>query len=490
MSQNTQATLYWHDYETLGVDPKRDRAVQFAGVRTDLDLNIIEEPLEIFCSLSTDALPHPEACLVTGIGPNQANAAGVPENQFIAAIETQLARPGTCGVGYNSIRFDDEVTRNILYRNFYDPYEREWRNGNSRWDIIDMLRTVYALRPDTIKWPRDERGVVSFRLERLTAANGLAHAAAHDALSDVHATIALARLIKEKQPELYAFAFNARLKSNVVPRLRWQPSKPVLHISSKYRAENNCLALVMPLMAHPTNKNGVIVYDLSEGPESLIQLSAPDIHRRVFTAADQLTDNEARIALKTIHINRSPIVLPLSILKSEDEKRLGLNLAQCKQNFERLSAVAEINEKLTQVFSESDFQPAYDPDLMIYSGGFFQNADKQLFKKIRSSTPEQLASTKYSFRDPRLLEMLFRYRARNFPESLSTGEQKLWKEHCRKRLTAQQEEGFLSLDQYYARCDELRDALQNDAAGERKKALLSELDSYGKMLEEKFGRVA
>ena len=487
MSQNTPATLYWHDYETFGVDPRRDRAVQFAGVRTDYDFNIIEEPLEIYCSLSADALPHPDACLITGIGPNKANLEGVPENKFIAAIESQLARPGTCGVGYNSIRFDDEVTRNLLYRNFYDAYEREWRNGNSRWDIIDMLRTVYALRPDTIKWPRDEQGVVSFRLELLTAENGLHHAAAHDALSDVHATIALAQLIKSKQPELFEFAFNSRIKSNVLPRLRCKPSKPVLHISSKYRADKNCLALVMPLMMHPTNKNGVIVYDLNEDPEPLIKLSETDIHRRIFSASDQLADNEPRIALKTIHINRSPIVLPLSILKADDEKRLGLNIQRCKQHFQQLSNAVGIDDKLTQVFSENNLTPAFDPDLMIYSGGFFQNSDKQLFKKIRNSTPEQLASTRYIFQDVRLLEMLFRYRARNFPESLSNDEQTLWKDHCKKRLLSQKEEGFLDLEAYYARCEELKKALPNDEKGEEKKALLTELYKYAKELEKKFG---
>ena len=196
-----ETSLYWHDYETFGVDPRRDAPVQFAGIRTDVELNLVGDPLVIFCRPPTDRLPSPEACLVTGITPQQAMAEGVCEAEFISAIHAELSIPGTCGVGYNTLRFDDEVTRNCLYRNFFDPYEREWRNGNSRWDIIDMVRLTAALRPDGIEWPLDAEGKPSFRLELLTQVNGISHRGAHDALADVHATIDLARLIKKRQPK-------------------------------------------------------------------------------------------------------------------------------------------------------------------------------------------------------------------------------------------------------------------------------------------------
>ncbi|MBT3411535.1 MAG: exodeoxyribonuclease I, partial [Halieaceae bacterium] len=206
----SDTTFYWHDYETFGADPSRDRPVQFAGLRTDADLNPIGEPLVIYSRPANDFLPHPQACLVTGITPQKALAEGLPEAEFIRLIHAELAAPGTCGVGYNSLRFDDEVSRYTLYRNFYDPYGREWQNGNSRWDIIDMVRACYALRPEGIEWPLREDGQPSFRLEALTAANGIAHEAAHDALSDVHATIAMARLIKTKQPRLYDYVLKHR----------------------------------------------------------------------------------------------------------------------------------------------------------------------------------------------------------------------------------------------------------------------------------------
>ena len=191
-------TIFWHDYETFGADTRKDRPCQFAGVRTDLDLNIISDPITLYCKPNDDFLPSPDACLITGITPQHAYQEGVKEVEFAQRINTIFSVPETCVAGYNSIRFDDEISRNLFYRNFIDPYEREWKNGNSRWDIIDLVRLTYALRPDGINWPKDENDQPSFRLERLTEANNIAHEAAHDAMSDVYATIAVAKLIKEK----------------------------------------------------------------------------------------------------------------------------------------------------------------------------------------------------------------------------------------------------------------------------------------------------
>jgi exodeoxyribonuclease-1 len=274
-------TFYWHDYETFGVDPSRDRPVQFAGIRTDAELNIIGEPLMLFARPSRDVLPQPQACLVTGITPQQALAQGVPEAEFIARIHEQLSQPGTCGVGYNSIRFDDEVTRYALYRNFYDAYAREYQNGNSRWDIIDMVRLTHALRPEGIEWPRGEDGAVSFRLELLTAANGIGHAAAHDALSDVEATIALARLIRDKQPRLFDYALKMRSKQAVLAELDMAAMKPVLHVSGMFGAARNNIGLVVPISRHPRNKNEIICYDLAIDPAPLAELDADALRQRL-----------------------------------------------------------------------------------------------------------------------------------------------------------------------------------------------------------------
>ena len=307
-------SIYWYDFETFGKDPRRNRASQFAGIRTDEDLNIISEPLVFYCAPADDFLPDPMACLITGISPQKALADGVCEVEFIKRIHEEFSQPGTCVAGYNSIRFDDELTRQLLYRNFYDPYEREWKNGNSRWDIIDMARLCAATRPEGIVWPLREDGSTSFRLEQLTAENGIEHADAHDALSDVIATIEFAKLIKQKQPKLYDYVYQLRNKRAVQSEIDMVTRKPVLHVSMMYPATQGCLALVMPLCPHPTNNNGIIVYDLREDPESWASLSVEEIRKRIFTARDDMEQGVERIGLKTIHINKCPVIASPAVL--------------------------------------------------------------------------------------------------------------------------------------------------------------------------------
>ncbi|MBL4826887.1 MAG: exodeoxyribonuclease I, partial [Spongiibacteraceae bacterium] len=287
-------SFYWHDYESFGANPAKDRPSQFAGIRTDANFEIVGEPLVIYCRPTPDMLPHPEACLVTGITPQHAGEHGLPEAEFIRQIHGELAAPGTCGVGYNSIRFDDELTRFALYRNFYDPYAREWQNGNSRWDIIDMVRVCRALRPEGIHWPNHEDGIPSFRLEDITKANGISHESAHDALSDVYATIAVATLIKQHQPKLFEYIFQLRNKRKVSAMLNVAQKKPVLHTSAMFPASRLCTTLVLPVAMHPTNNNGVITVDLSADPSALLELNVEQIRERLYTPAAELPDGVAR----------------------------------------------------------------------------------------------------------------------------------------------------------------------------------------------------
>lgn len=426
-------TLFWHDYETWGANPARDKPSQFAGIRTDEALNVIGEPVSFYCRPASDCLPSPTACLVTGITPQQAQKNGLPDNQFMAAVHKELSRPGTCGVGYNTIRFDDEVTRYGLFRNFYDPYEREWSNGNSRWDIIDMVRMCHALRPEGIEWPSRDDGTPSFKLEHLSAANQLAHESAHDALSDVHATIALARLIREKQPDLYDYAFRMRLKNQVAGLIDLQSRKPLLHISSKYPAARGCAALVVPLAMHPVNKNAVIVFDLSADPSLLLDLDAETIAERVFTRQEDLEEGSERVPLKAVHLNKSPMLATPKIIDRAAERRLGIDKTLCDKHWQQLAS-ADIEQKVQTVFTLTRFPPASDPEQQLYDG-FLDKRDKNTMAAVRKAGAGELASTSFSFHDARLPELLFRYRARNFPDSLTTEEQQQWREFVHQRLT-------------------------------------------------------
>ncbi|MAZ86656.1 MAG: exodeoxyribonuclease I [Cellvibrionaceae bacterium] len=466
-------SLYWHDYETWGEVPAKDRPSQFAGIRTDEDLNIIGAPLVTYCKPSSDVLPKPEACLVTGITPQKALAEGLSEREFIEAIHAELSLPGTCSVGYNTLRFDDEVTRYSLYRNFYDPYEREWRNGNSRWDIIDMVRLTRALRPEGIEWPNHDDGRPSFKLEHLTVANGIGHEAAHDALSDVHATIAVAKLIKDKQPALYDHIYQLRSKQKVAALIDLVNRRPLLHISSMFPAEHGCAAIVVPLAMHPVNKNAVIVCNLSVDPTPLINLSAEAIAEKLYTRTEDLAEGETRLPLKLVHLNKCPVLTTIKLLDDASAQRLSIDKALCEKHWQMLSRV-DLKEKLQQVYQASNFKPSPDPEQQLYDG-FLKDADKRTSERLRRATPEQLQGQNFVFEDARLSAMLLRYKARNYPQVLTEAERQEWLDWRRSWLTDPEAGAGITLTELAERIARIR---QQQTLSEGQQQVLVDLESY------------
>jgi exodeoxyribonuclease-1 len=478
-------TLYWHDYETFGIDPKYDRPSQFAGIRTDEDLNIIGESLMIYCKQANDSLPHPQACLITGITPQEANEKGMPEAEFIKLIHAEFAEPNTCGVGYNSLRFDDEFTRFTLYRNFYDAYAREWQNGNSRWDVIDMARLTRALRPEGINWPDREDGKPSFRLEALTAANGIEHEGAHDALVDVKATIALAKLIKTAQPKLYDFVYQHRQKNTVAPLLNLNERTPVIHVSRMYPSEFCGTALVVPIAQDPTNNNGIIVYDLRHDPSDLIELDADTLRERLFTSFKDLPEGVSRPALKTLHINKCPVVVPESTLNAAAAERLQIDKAMHYKHLQQLNAAGDLTAKINAIFTKPDYEANDDPDAGLYSGGFFSANDKRKMELVRTANADALRVMPIPFEDARLPEMLFRYRARNWPKSLSADEQEQWQQYRQQRLTDESNGKILTLDKFFEAIETCRE----DHIADNQKAVLDEIERYGKQIVSELKKV-
>ncbi|WP_068830611.1 exodeoxyribonuclease I [Pseudomonas sp. BMS12] len=426
------ASIFWHDYETTGINPRCDRPLQVAGIRTDEQLNEIGEPINLYCRPSDDILPHPAACRITGITPQVLAEKGLVEAEFMARVHAELALPGTCGAGYNSLRFDDEVTRYSLYRNFYDPYAREWQGGNSRWDLIDLVRAAYALRPEGIEWPQDEDGRVSLKLERLTEVNGIDHGQAHDALSDVRATIGLARLLKASQPRLYDYLYQLRSKARVAEQIRLL--QPLVHVSGRFAGSRHYLALVLPLAWHPRNRNALIVCDLQSDPQPLLELDAESLRKRLYTRRDDLAEGELPVPLKLLHINRCPVVAPLKVLRAEDITRLQLDMGECEARAALLREKLPLwQAKLTDIYASEDFEPLDDPEQQLYSG-FIGDRDRRLCEQVRQASAEELARENWMFSDARLPELLFRYRARNFPQSLNATEQQHWQAFCRARL--------------------------------------------------------
>ena len=351
-------TFFIYDYESFGVNPATDRPAQFAGIRTDADFNIIGEPIMFYCKQTNDYLPAPDAVLVTGITPQQCNELGLAEPEFAEAILTEFSRPNTCVMGYNNIRYDDEMTRYTFYRNFIDPYEYSWKNGNSRWDLLDLVRACYALRPEGINWAYDEDGMPSFRLEKLTKANGIEHENAHDAMSDVYATIAMAKLIKQKQPKLFQFFFENRGKKEVERLIDTAEMTPLVHVSGmlgNYRG--NC-TWIAPLAWHPFNQNAVIVCDLSANIDDLLNKSAVELRDNLYTKKSDLEQKGVLpVPLKLVHINKCPIIAPAKTLLAENAARLGIDRELCLQNLAKLLKKNANLNRMIMIMSKQNFMP-------------------------------------------------------------------------------------------------------------------------------------
>ena len=474
------ASFLFYDLETYGSDPRTTRIAQFAAIRTDAELNPIDAPISVFVKPADDLLPSPIATLITGIAPQDALRDGVSEAEIFALIFDEMARPETCSVGYNSLRFDDEFVRYGLFRNFYDPYEREWRGGNSRWDLLDVLRLAHALRPDGVVWPRREDGATSFKLEHLAEANGVREGDAHEALSDVRALIGIARKFKTAQPRLWEYALRLRDKRFAASLLDVIAMTPVLHVSQRYPASRLCAAPVIPMARHPRIDNRVLVFDLAQDPAALLRLAPDEIADRLYTPSADLPEGEERIALKEVHLNRCPALIAWNHLRPAEFERLQIDPAQVERRAAQIrEAGPELVEKVRRVYAgDRDREPS-DVDASLYDA-FIGDGDKRLFRNVRTTAPQALAQARFEFRDPRLPELLFRYRARNWPQTLDAAERARWDDYRRRRLVDDSGLSEFNFDRFAAEMQHARGVAGEDGA---RQALLDRLQDWAATIE-------
>lgn len=469
------ATFLWYDLETWGICPRRSRIAQFAAQRTDLELNPLGEPIVLWAAPALDLLPSPEAALVTGLDPFDLAARGQCEAECLARIHAELREAGTCSVGWNTLRFDDEFIRFGLYRNFFDPYEREWADGNSRWDLLDFARLLHALRPDGIEWPRNEDGTPSFRLEQLAAANGIVHRAAHDASSDVEATLGLARLLRAQQPRLWDYHLEFRSKQRARGLLDPARGEPILHVTSRFPGRRSGAGIVLPLAEHPLSPNQIIVCELHAAPEPLLELAPEAIAERVFSRAEDLPADQPRISLKTVHLNRCPALVELRHVRAAELDRLELDRTRCLEHAAQLRQCPDLAERVRRAFVRAAV-PDVDPDQALYAA-LPDRRDQARRLAVRRARPEQLAALAEGWHDPRSAELLFRYRARNWPQTLDTNESARWRAYRERRLG---EAGPLSeydFANYAAALVRLRETAQTS-----QHALLDQLQRWGEWL--------
>jgi exodeoxyribonuclease-1 len=241
-------------------------------------------------------------------------------------------------------------------------------------------------------------------------------------------------VLRDHQPRLYDYAYKMRAKHKVADMLSPERQQPVLHTSARYPARYCGTALVVPIERHPENPNGILVYDLRYDPEHWLGLSAEELHRLLYSARDALGDDEERLPVKTVRVNHCPVLAPLSTLTEAAAARLEIDVAAGMRHLDRIRERADFGQQVCQALVLGERQPVEDPDQALYSGGFFSDADRRRMEWVRRATPEELAGADPGFEDPRLPELLFRYRARNWPESLAPEENRAWKAFCRERI--------------------------------------------------------
>ena len=483
-------TFFWYDLETFGLNPQYDRIAQFAGVRTDEKLQIVGEPSVLYGRLSPDYLPNIDACLITGITPQIANKLGISEARLVETIDKQLSVPDTCAVGYNSIDFDDEFIRNLYYRNLRDPYAREWEDGNSRWDLINLTRATRDLRPKDMNWPPMEKGRVSVKLELLAKVNGINHERAHDALSDVYATIGLARLLRERRPRLFDWALRHRGKKAIRSLVEAEDGTPLIYTSyANFKGRGNT-SLICPIAYSPTHSNTLYAFDLSADPQPLFDLDIEEVRNRVFLSQSVLDEFELeRIPLIRIKTNKCPFLAPMSELTNRASQRLRINVHLAVDRCKRLRKHDGLEEKVLSAFSRRHGadQPQTaenaDSDFQIYEG-LFPNEDKQVLKRFSKASPEKLKELDHHFEDARIPEMIQRYVGRNFPELLNEQELQQWRRFCGSRLAKPPPANALGLNAYKIQLAE-RKADTELATAELK--ILQSLEDYAVHLETVIG---
>lgn len=417
-------TFLFYDYETFGTHTSLDKPAQFACIRTDMNLNIINNPQYFYCFPSDDYLPDPDSILITHITPQYTQKNGTNEYNFSKKIYNIFKESNTCIIGYNNINFDDEITRNIFYRNFFDPYEWSWRNGNSRWDLINLLRACYALRPSGIKWPKNQLGLPSFKLSDLTQINNIIHLNVHDAVSDVYATIEIAKLIKNKQPKFFNFFFKMRKKNELYKLIDVKKLKPIIYVSSSFGAIRHNISFILPIIWNKNNSNILIAVDLFKDVQKLLNTC------KKISFDDFFIKNLFNLGIIFLYLNRCPILAPIQTIRREDCNRLNFNISLFEKNFDLIKNNNFFIKNIEIIFSrEKIVNQSSNVDLNIYNS-FFNSHDKNIIKFIRHTEPRSLKNINFIFHDPRLKDLLFRYRARNFWNTLDNYEKKIWLKYC------------------------------------------------------------
>lgn len=428
----------WHDYETSGINKALDRPVQFAAIKTDNYLKPTGEQWDFYCKLTNDIIPKASAMVLTRINPFYLEKEGLEEYEFAKKIFDIMIEPNTCSLGYNTIKFDDEVTRNLFYRNFFEIYDRENKNGNSRWDLIDLTRAFYAISPDGLKWPKKDDGTPDFKLENLAKENDLIQEQAHNALSDVRATLNLAQILRKNNKDLFDYIYLMKSKENIIQLMddNLKQYKLLGWVSSFVKANQGCLTFIQPFLKVKNFGEQYWCVDFTSSEEAFNELIQNP--KKCLLNKFKKQDDEISLggALCQIRPNKSPIIIHPSKLKKVDWGRLGISGDEIKQRYAKIQSFLKNEEWLKEIneaiYELPKIEPYIDVEQKIYQGNFLSYDDKRRCSLIRGKK-EPIDKMWPKFSDERMSELLFRYKNRHSIETTEK-EKADWKEWVKKKL--------------------------------------------------------
>lgn len=379
-----------------------------------------------------DYLPNPKSLLITNISIQYLQKNGINEYFFSKKIFKIFMGKNTCIVGFNNISFDNILTRHLFYRNLFDPYEWSWKNGNSSWDILDVLRAFYIFFPNKILWPKNNKGFISFKLSDITKINKIKHNNIHDAYSDVLATILVSRLLKKVSENFFFFLYFSTRKNNLLQFLKKNEKKPFFYISSFFGSSFFNIGCVMFLMFHPNIKNSFFLIDLKKNLNVLLNLYYSQNLR--INSIQELF----QYGIILVSLNKSPIFLSYSFLSSKKCYNLKIDYLKCQRNFFLLLNNFSFLTWIRSLFSQKSFfnikNITNNVDLMLYKN-FFNFSDKNILLDFHGKKPLQWKDFYFKFKDFRIKNLIFNLLGRNFFCFLNANEKKIWKTHCLRKIS-------------------------------------------------------
>ena len=436
--------ILWYDYETSGRDAAVDRPVQLGWQVTDPGMEPVADAESLLVRLPDDVLPSPGAMLVHQILPDVHQRDGISEAELAKHLE-QLIAPRTLVAGYNSRGFDDKFTQHIFYRCLRDPYAWQYADGRGRFDLYPVVLTYFVLAPESIRWPEDHDGRPRFKLDRIGPLNQLDQGLkrAHDASSDAAVTARLARQLALHDPDLFATCLKRIDKHFVTDQIRADGrSEGFLEVTSFAGWDQGFVRDLWIPFRLSERSNDYVAFDLNYDPQQ-VMTNLIGLVERYSIDRSELRKQVRAMGIHTIRINAQPMLFRRATLEPHIKSRLeAFGRDEVRQNqhldvwqhIQESPAFKQLYQLAVQVLVETEQALPDDVDFGLYAGKFLSTHDKDLLASLPLMDPEALSQWTQSFDDPRYDTLLFRYRARNFPQSLTQSEWKLWQKTRREKL--------------------------------------------------------